>query len=199
MRRSTPVLVLISLLGLILTWDLVAASPRDRRFFNARYGVGVDAPPGWTLSQHTGYPNILVVLLHPNGGRISVSAALTPALDAQSLAEQNRHGLEAQHFVIARAGAGPRGGVQVDAHSNTRSDLLRQLYLVRPIGKGIRQAIVLTLVARSETLTALAPGFDWAVAHLALEPPTGTDDVRPDAGPGQEASAGQQSPDQNHR
>jgi hypothetical protein len=199
MRRLAPPLVVISLLGLTLTWGLVVASPRDRRFFSARYGVGVDAPPGWTLSQHTGYPNILVVLVHPNGGRISVSAAPTPAPDAQALAEQNRRGLEAQHFVIARVGAGPRGGVQVDAHSNTRSDLLRQLYLVRPTGKGTRQAVVLTLVARSETLTALVPGFDWAAAHLALEPPTGTDDATADAGSRDEASAGQHATDQNHR
>src|SRR4051812_5296476 len=39
-------------------------SSRERRYFSARHGVGIEAPPGWTLTQHTGYPTVLVALVH---------------------------------------------------------------------------------------------------------------------------------------
>lgn len=158
---------------------------RDRRFFNAREGVGVEAPVGWALSLHTGYPEILCVLLHPDGSRISLSAAPTKAADAKALVEQSRRGLEAQHLVIARVGPGPRGGLAVDARgagSGAELRELRQLYLVRPAGAGRTQAIVLTLSTRAATLAADGPAFDWVVAHLALETPTGAEEPRPDAG-----------------
>ena len=166
-----------------------AASARDRRFFSARHGVGVDAPGGWSLSQHTGYPEILVVLLHPDGSRISVSAAATTALDARALAEQSRRGLEAQHLTISRVGAGPRGGVALEARNAARASELRQLYLVRPGSGGKNQGVVLTLVARPDTLVSAGPAFDWVVAHLLLEPPAGAPDTEaPDAGAREPAS-----------
>jgi hypothetical protein len=158
-----------------------AAAPRDRRFFNAKQGVGVDAPPGWTLSEQTGYPEILVVLLHPDGSRISLSAAPTTAADARALAEQSRRGLEAQHLAIGRVAAGARGGVIVEAKNAARGSELRQLYLVRPGAGGKRQGVVLTLVARTSTLATAGPAFDFVIEHLALEAPAGAAET-PDAG-----------------
>jgi hypothetical protein len=182
-RPSLPArLSLVALAGaLILITAAYAASPRDRRFFSVRHGVGVDSPPGWSLSQHTGYASILVALLHPDGSRISISAATTPAPDARALVEQNRRGLEAQHLAITRLAPGARGGMQVDARATDRNEVVRQLYLVRAVGDDGRQAVVITLVTRPDHLASAAPGLDWVVAHLVLEPLAGHEDESPDA------------------
>ena len=165
------VALFLAAFALVFSARDAAGGSRDRRFFSAREGVGIDAPGGWTLSLHTGYPEILCVLLHPDGSRISVSAALTKMADAKALAEQSRKGLEAQHLAIAKIAAGPRGGVLLEAHGAGKDAELRQLYLVRGAGAGKRQGIVVTLSTHAATLTTASPAFDWAVAHLVLEVP----------------------------
>ena len=172
MPRSLFLRVSTGLLVIALAIAASAAS-RDRRFFSARHGVGIEAPAGWTLSQHTGYPNILVVLLHPDGSRVSIAAEPTQARDARALAEQSRRGLEAQHLSITRQGPGPRGGTLVEAQGTGRDDLVRQLYLVRSVGADARQAVVITLVTKRDHLPTGAAGFDWVLAHLELEIPVG--------------------------
>jgi hypothetical protein len=208
MRRAPSSIALLALAiagasFVALVAGLADAAPRDRRFFSARHGVGVDAPPGWTISQHTGYPSILVLLLHPNGSRISISAAPTTAADARALADQNRRALEAQHLTIGKVGPGPRGGVLIEARGGPHPDEMRQVYLVRPLPDGTRQAVVITLVTRADTLAAALPGFDAATANLSLETPTGKDGeadagARP-AGPNAGASAAERSADETHR
>jgi hypothetical protein len=206
MTPSPTARLAFCLVTLALVADAHAALPRERRFFSARHGVGVEAPPGWTISQHTGYPSILVVLLHPNGSRISVSAAPTPSKDARALVEQNRRGLEAQKLTVTRQSPGPRGGLIVDARATDRDEVVRQFYLVRPFGDdGTRQAVVLTLVTRPAQLTDAAAGFDWALGHLELEGPPGHGErSSPDAGarpdPGaRDASAGERAADKERR
>jgi hypothetical protein len=194
MRRRLLLPVSIGLLGAALAAGLVTAAPRARRFFSPRHGVGIETPVGWSLSKHTGFPDVLAVLLHPSGGRLSLSAAPTTAATAQALAEQSRRGLEAQKLAIGRVGAGARGGVELQASNATRGETLRQLYLVRPVSGGARQAIVLTLVARDDAFAALAPTFEWAAAHLALEAPLSVPEVV-DAG----ASAPQRAGDDRDR
>jgi hypothetical protein len=172
-----------------------SATSHDRRFFSAKHGVGVEAPNGWTLSQHTGYPTILVVLLHPDGSRISLSAAPTPARDSAALAEQNCRGLAAQKMSLTRQSAGPRSGVLVEAKRADRDELVRQLYIVRALPDGSRQAVVLTLATRSDHLATASAGFDWSVAHLLLEAPGGQldkDDQAPDAGVARKSSSAAQ-------
>jgi hypothetical protein len=185
-RRSVRLLGSIGLAALVVvglaTARLVGAASRERRFFSALKGVGVEAPVGWTLSLHTGYPEILVVLLHPDGSRISLSASPTKLTDAKALAEQSRRGLEAQHLEVTRAAPGPRGGVLVEAHGTGHTAQLRQLYLVRPAGAGKSQAVVVTLATRTETLAAASLAFDWVTAHLVLEAPAGADEASHDAG-----------------
>jgi hypothetical protein len=181
MRRTSLVPLSIALLGVAISVGIATAALRERRFFSARHGVGIEAPTGWTLSQHTGYPDILVLLLHPDGSRISLSVAPTAAADARALVEQSRRGLEAQRLAITHVTGGPRAGALVDARNAARGSQLRQLYVVRPVGGGKRQAVVLTLVARAETFGSAASGFEWAMAHLALEPPAGAPET-PDAG-----------------
>jgi hypothetical protein len=200
MRRSPSLLESLGLLALVVvglvTASLVGAASRERRFFSALKGVGIEAPVGWTLSLHTGYPEILVVLLHPDGSRISLSAAPTKAADAKTLAEQSRHGLEAQHLAVTRVAPGPRGGVLVDAKGAEHAAELRQLYLVRPAGAGKNQGVVLTLVARAEALAAAGPAFVWVMEHLALEAPAGADEASPDAGaPGRANPPARANPD----
>src|SRR5262249_38045482 len=85
-------------------------SSKERRFFSARHGVGVDAPPGWTLSLHTGYPTVLVALVHPGGSRISLAVDRTAVKDAAALVEQSRPGLVAQGLTIDRVSPGAHNG-----------------------------------------------------------------------------------------
>jgi hypothetical protein len=205
MTPSPTARLAFCLAALAFVAEAHAALPRERRFFSARHGVGVEAPPGWTISQHTGYPSILVVLLHPNGSRISVSAAPTPSKDARGLVEQNRRGLEAQKLAVTRQSSGPRGGLLVDARATDRDEVVRQFYLVRPFGDEGRQAVVLTLVTRAAQLADAAAGFDWALGHLELEGPPGhVERSSPDAGarpePGtRDASAGERAADKERR
>ncbi len=182
--RGFFALTLVGAISLAVVEITAAAATRERRFFSARLGVGVEAPVGWTLSLHTGYPEILILLLHPDGSRISLSAAPTTATDAHALVEQSRRGLEAQHLAITRVANGVRGGALVDTRGGGRE--LRQYYLVRAAGAGKRQGVVLTLATRAETLASAGPAFDAAVASLQLEVPAGAeakaDEARPDAG-----------------
>ena len=164
---------------------------RERRFFSARHGVGVEAPPGWALSQHTGYPTVLVALVHPGGSRISVAVDQTTVKDATALVEQSKPGLAAQGLTVDRVAPGPHNGVQVDARATRRNQALRQLYLVRKIDGGpeARQAIVITLSTPAADLAAATGPFDWVLAHLTLETPIRAEakpdakaEARPDAG-----------------
>jgi len=161
-----------------------AFAARERQFFSARAGVGVEAPPGWTLSLHTGYPKILCLLVHPGGSRISLAVddAVT-AGDAAALAEQNRPALLAQGLEVAAAAPGPRGSVLLDARSTRHGKFLRQLYLLRAVPWG-RQAVVLTLTTPATDAAAATSTLEWVAAHLDLQPPPPREDRRPhpDAG-----------------
>ena len=90
---------------------------KERRFFSARHGVGVDAPPGWALSQHTGYPTVLVALVHPGGSRITLAVDRTTVKDAAALVEQSKPGLLAQGLTIVQTAPGPHDGVQLEARA----------------------------------------------------------------------------------
>ena len=159
------------------------------RFLNVRAGVGLETPPGWNLSLHTGYPNVLCVLVHPQGSRISVAVDRATALDSAALVAENRPGLAAQGLTIDRVSPGPLGGVLVDARAPRHNQALRQLYLVRPVAGGPdpRQAIVLTLTTFADQLAAVSGALDWVMAHLDLRAPVLPDDKadrdRPDGGP----------------
>ncbi len=164
-----------------------ATSNRERRFYSARAGVGLEAPPGWSVSAHTGYLNILCLLVHPGGSRISlaVDAAVT-AQDAAALADQSRPGLAAQGIEITGVAPGPRGGVLVEARLARRNQALRQLYLVRTVegNPTRRQAIVLTLTSAPADLAAASAALDWVIARLELQAPARPDEKpdHPDGG-----------------
>lgn len=149
-----------------------AASPKDRRFVSARHGVGLEAPSGWTLSLHTGYPSIVALLIHPNGSRISLSISETTAQTARELVDRNRRGLEAQKLSVTRVGESVRDGISVDARAQARDEHLRQIYLVRPLPGGAHQAIVLTLTAREDVFATAAASLDLVLARLTLETPS---------------------------
>jgi hypothetical protein len=164
-----------------------SSSGKERRFFSARHGVGVEAPPGWTLSQHTGYPSVLVALVHPGGSRISVAVDRTIVKDASALVEQNKPGLLAQGLTIERVGPGPHDGVQLEARAGRRGQALRQLYVVRKVegARDERQAVVVTLATPLADLAAASGPYDWVLAHLTLEAPLRPEakpDAKPDAG-----------------
>jgi hypothetical protein len=164
-----------------------SSSGKERRFFSARNGVGVEAPPGWTLSQHTGYPTVLVALVHPGGSRISVAVDRTTVKDATALVAQSKRGLLAQGLTIERVAPGPHDGVQIEARAARRGQALRQLYVVRKVegGRDERQAVVVTLATPLAELGAASGSYDWVLAHLTFEAPIRTDakpDAKPDAG-----------------
>jgi hypothetical protein len=162
------------------------ATGREGRFLSARAGVGVETPPGWSLSLHTGYPMVLCILIHPGGSRISVAADHTPDKDAAALVEESRPGLAAQGLAIDRVSPGPLGGLWLDARAPRRNQSLRQLYLVRNLAGSPdpRQAIILTLTTTPEELAAVSGSLDWVIAHLDLRAPLRPDDKpeRPDGG-----------------
>jgi len=164
-----------------------SSSGKERRFFSARQGVGVEAPPGWTLSQHTGYPTVLVALVHPGGSRISLAVDRTTVKDANALVEQSKPGLLAQGLTIERVAPGPHGGVQLEARAARRNQALRQLYIVRKVegAPDERQAVVVTLATPLADLAAANGPFDWVLAHLTFEAP-----IRPEAKPDAKPDAG---------
>jgi hypothetical protein len=163
------------------------SSNKERRYFSARHGVGIEAPPGWTLSQHTGYPSVLVALVHPGGSRISLAVDKTTVSNAAALVDQSKPGLAAQGLTVERVYPGPRAGIQIDARAERRNQALRQLYIVRDIdgGRDSKQAIVLTLAAPFDQLAGATGPYEWVLSHLALETPVRTDgkaDSKPDGG-----------------
>jgi hypothetical protein len=156
---------------------------KERRFSSAREGVSVDSPPGWSLSLHTGYANLLCTLVHPSGSRISLAVDRTAAKDSAALAAESKPGLVAQGLTIDRVSQGPRNGTQLDARATRRGQTVRQLYLVRDLdtARGTRQAIVLTLTAPSDQFSTASGAFDWVIARLTLEIPTRPEET-PDGG-----------------
>ena len=185
--RTVAALALLATIAVLAARADAANSNNERRFYSARAGVGIEAPPGWTVSTHTGYSTVLCLLVHPGGSRVSlaVDAAVT-ARDAAALADESRPGLAAQGIEVTAVGAGPRGGVQLDARLPRRNQSIRQLYLVRPVGgtPPARQAIVLTLTTSPADLAAASAALDWVIARLDLQAPVRPDDKhdRPDGG-----------------
>ena len=173
-----------------------AGAPSERRFVSARQGVTVEAPPGWTLSTHTGFPNILVLLLHPDGSRISIAVSETQAKDAREVAEPNRRVLERQTQSAVTARAGARNGVELDGQAAERGEAIVQLYLVRALApEGPRQAIVVSLTAPQHALALRRGDLDFVVGKLALTPVTLPS--APAAKPA--ASAGERSTEKERR
>jgi len=185
MRRARIAgLAALAMAAALVATRLPAEAAHERQFFSSRAGVGVEAPPGWTLSLHTGYPKILCLLIHPGGSRISLAVddAVTAA-DATALVDQTRPALAAQGLEVTGIAAAARGGVQVDARAARRDQQLRQIYLVRAVPWG-KQAIVLTLTTSPAAAAAAFGSLEWVAAHLDLQRPTRAEDRRtpPDGG-----------------
>jgi len=165
--------------ALLLAFPAQALGPRDRHLNDARHGVSVEAPAGWTLSQHSGYGDTVTVLLHPDGGRISVTASSTTAADGRALFDENLKGLLAQKMQPSGPQPGPRGFTSVDITVPGRADRLRQLYLVRATPQG-KQAVILTLVCRDTLFAELTSALAFVAERLELDEP---DVPAPPSGP----------------
>jgi hypothetical protein len=167
---ALAVICLSFVAGIVQPISPVEAAGKERRFTSTKYGLTVDAPSGWTLSLHTGYPNILAVLLHPSGSRISIAASETSARAARDLAEQNRPGLEAQGLSVLTVADAAHQGILVDAQSHA-DDRVRQYYLVRAIDK-TGQAVIVTLTTKKDLLSTMAPALDIVIAKMITDSPT---------------------------
>jgi len=163
-------LVLATALSLTGLEEASAVGPHDRHLTSLRHGLSVEAPAGWTLSQHTGYGDTVVLLLHPDGSRISISAAPTNAPDSAALFDQNRKGLVAQRLTPSAPQPGPRGFLAVDITAPDRAERLRQLYFVRPTTAG-KQAVIITLVARASALAVHTSALDFVANRLTFDEP----------------------------
>jgi len=163
-------LVLATALSLAGPDEASAVGPHDRHLTSLRHGLAIEAPAGWTLSQHTGYGDTVVLLLHPDGSRISVSAAPTSAPDPATLFDQNRKGLLAQKLSPSTPQRGARGFLSVDIAAPDRPDRLRQLYFVRSTGLG-KQAIILTLIARASAFSVHTAALDFVANRLTFDEP----------------------------
>jgi hypothetical protein len=160
-----------------------ATTAKDRRFVSARHGISVDAPNGWTLSTHTGFPNVLVLLLHPDGSRISIAVSETPAATARELAESNRRGLEVQGLKIVGVRAGARDGVEIEAQAAARAETVVQLYLVRALAPtSPRQAVIVSLITATSSLATHRPALEQVVTKLGMNPVPDAAAARPPAG-----------------
>ncbi len=84
-----------------------ATSPRPRHLTDARWGIGIDTPPGWSVSQRTGFAETVFLLLFPDGSRISLSAEKTAAHSASEVLETNRRALARQGFGGISTATGP--------------------------------------------------------------------------------------------
>ena len=168
MNRSVPIAVMIAAAALVSGALAPPANGagKERRYTSSQYGVTVDAPAGWALSPHTGYPEILMVLVHPSGARISLAATATALPSARDLAEQNRRGLEAQGLTITGITPAPRDGVIVDAQTKPGADRIRQYYVLRTADDKTRQALVLTLTTPATLLSAMQPTCPNLVGRL---------------------------------
>lgn len=173
---------------------VAAIGPRDRRLTNLALGISVEAPAGWTLSQHTGYRDTVVLLLHPDGSRITVTAAATPAPSASELLRTNMRGFSSSGLQVLSQSTGARGALMIDLASkaaSNRGERLRQAYLVRDVPGG-RQAIVLTLVCRESVFASRTPALDFVLTRMSLDeptPPAGSP-VQPGASPADGSSGG---------
>jgi len=180
-----------------------AAGPTDRRFVSARNGITVESPAGWTLSTHTGFPNILVLLLHPDGSRISIAVSETQAKDAREVAEPNRRVLEKQTGSAVTARAGARNGVELDGQASGRDEAIVQLYLVRALAPdGPRQAIVVSLFAPEAALALRRADLDFVIGKLgltAITVPSPASSTKSGAGGTSTTSAGERGAEKERR
>jgi len=177
--------LLATALSLIGLDDARAVGPHDRHLTSLRHGLAIEAPAGWTLSQHTGYGDTVVLLLHPDGSRISISAAPTNAPNAATLFDQNRRGLVAQKLTPSAPQPGPRGFLAVDIAAPDRPERLRQLYFVRPTTAG-KQALILTLIARASALSVHTSALDFVANRMTFDepaPPAGSSKLQDPAVP----------------
>jgi hypothetical protein len=198
-RIATSALA-VALVASLLAGPVRAGGPTDRRFVSARNGITVEAPMGWTLSTHTGFPNILVLLLHPDGSRISIAVSETQAKDAREVAEPNRRVLERQTGSAVTAKAGARNGVELDGQASGRNEAIVQLYLVRALApEGPRQAIVVSLFASESALALRRADLDFVIGKLGLTAitlPTPASTTKSGAGGG---SAGERGAEKERR
>ena len=177
-----------------------ATTAKDRRYVSARYGITVEAPTGWTMSTHTGFPNVLVLLLHPDGSRISVAVSDTTAASARELADSNRRGLDVQGLKVVNVRAGARDGVEIEALSAARAETVVQIYLVRAVtSAGPRQAVIVSLITATAALATQRPALDQVIAKLGLNPVPEPASTAPHAPPGKPPSAAQRPAEEQRR
>jgi len=128
----------IRVLGLLALCAALArpavADIEDSHFTSKRWGVAIDAPRNWTLSERTSYPNILLWMARqsPPEGKMLLTAEKLPRRTSDSLtyARQTRIVLRQMGFTVrAPQLHSVTGAYWVDFDDG--SSFLRQAYLTK--------------------------------------------------------------------
>lgn len=178
--------------GRLLGWTtgLARAEPSSnttrasRHLTDGRWGIAIDTPPGWSVSQRTGYVQTVFLLQFPDGSRISLSAEKTAARSASELLEPNRLALVKQGFAAVSTAAGPGDWRTLDFDIPNASrkpdkdehpdplDKARQLYLLRPgSNPATATSVVLTLTAPARSFAARLPDLAYVAERVAFDAP----------------------------
>jgi hypothetical protein len=157
---------------------------RPRHLSDARWGVAVDLPAGWSVSQRTGYAETVFLLVFPDGSRISLSAEKTSARTAGEILERNRRALAQQGFLGLATLDGPGAWRTLDFEvpgkgdkgdkndKNDRPEKVRQLYLVRPGSTaGSAISVIVTLTAPTRTFASHLADVAFVVERTTFEAP----------------------------
>src|SRR5262249_22561953 len=117
----------------ILALFLTIFAPSERTVTNEHYNVRIDAPAGWTVLKQVAYPNVIAVMSHRDGGRLTLAAERARSAEtAQSLAERNRASMEKKGMRVRRlAPLGGNDAALVEASTADGALLMRQVYFVR--------------------------------------------------------------------
>ena len=155
-------------LAVLVSGPSAAVNAHARRANNAQLGISVEVPSGWVLSQRTGYSEMIFLLTHPDGSRISLSAQKALGAKASDILAQNKAGLAKQGFT-ENAAPRERGEwlvLDMDAPGNEKR--LRQFYLLRKTA-GAAQALVLTLVSPAKFFTPHLTDIDFFIERMSLD------------------------------
>lgn len=133
-RQARPRATLVVVCSLLIPVSDAGALDLDTGTYrDAKLGVKLDVPEGWTLHRHTGYPSLLLILTRGQEASISLSTArFPPNQTMQRFIADNRRGLLAVGFRVfdqKRVMESGRLSWKIRARTRDGAKEVRQRYL----------------------------------------------------------------------
>jgi len=154
------------IIGLLLIPSIVHAADFDNStYLNRPLGIRLEVPEGWTLTQQTGYPSILALLLH-DAVSLSLSIAHGTGGNLERLARENIVGMRATGLRVSssrRTTVRGKAAWQLDLTDRRGKIGVRQLYLAHE-SVGLIVTLVSPLAQFKDHLFDLAQVVD--LLHL---------------------------------